>query len=104
MSRKGRRWLVLALSVLVVFCIWKINTSLPDFPEIYFLDEAAIYALNAVPTPEPTANPHREPIEISGADYAMCRKVASGVSFSQRILEAHLPDRIRLKRSIKYKG
>lgn len=36
MSQKGRRWVVLALSFLVLFCAWKMNAELPGFPDIYF--------------------------------------------------------------------
>lgn len=103
MSQKLRRGMIWALSILVVFCIWEMNVRLPGFPEIYFFDEAAIKAITVVPTPEPTANPHWERMDISAADYAMCRNVASGVSFSENILEACLPDAIRMKLSIKYR-
>lgn len=107
MSQKLRRGIIWTLSILVVFCIWEINARLPGFPEIYFFDEAAIKAITATPTPKPTANPHwesmNERMDISTADYAMCRKVASGVSFSENILEAYLPDAIRIKLSIKYR-
>ncbi|MCI8386080.1 MAG: hypothetical protein HFE95_06560 [Acutalibacter sp.] len=104
MSQKGHRWVVLALSFLVLFCAWKMNAELPGFPDIYFLDDAALWAINCTPSPspEPAASLHWERITAARAEYTMCRRIASGVSFSRRILDAYLPEAIQVRRSIKY--
>lgn len=101
MNRNGRGWVVLALWILVMFSVWKINENCPDFPDIYVLDDSALWAVNATPTPEPSASPKWKRTTDASSD-AMCRKVASGVSFSRRIIDAWFPEFIQIKRSIQY--
>ena len=101
MKQEVRGGLVVVLSLLVVFCTWKLCVYLPEFPRVFLLDYTAPAAITATPTPEPSAQPQEVPRAVRSMEYAICRTIASGVSFSQRILDAYMPDMIRLKRSIK---
>lgn len=102
MKQEVRCGLVVMLSLLAVFCIWKINVLLPEFPDIYWVDSITPAVVTAAPTLEPSAKPQERPLAAHSAEYTMCRIIVGGVSFSQRILDACMPDIIRLKRSIEY--